>query len=134
MLGRFFKKPAAMRKVPPNQSLTDRFPVLTYGPVQFIAPEQQQLRIWGAVDAERTWSWSELMALPQTTHTYDIHCVTHWTKHDTTWTGITLPELLAQVQLKPTARYAMIHSYGGYTTNLTLDDLNRALNLFAHRY
>ena len=135
MLGKFFKKPQddMNGRVPPGQSLTGRFPVLTYGPTPRIEAQNVELKVWGLA-RERTFSWADLMALPQTTHTYDIHCVTHWSKLDTSWTGVGVPDLMAQLELAPAATHVMVHSYGGYTTNLALSDFVRPLNLLAHQY
>ncbi len=74
------------------------------------------------------------MALPQTTFTYDIHCVTRWTMLDTTWTGIAISDLMQRVRLHGSASHVLIHCYGGYTTNLSLEDFNRPLNLLAHTH
>ncbi|MBB6097043.1 DMSO/TMAO reductase YedYZ molybdopterin-dependent catalytic subunit [Deinobacterium chartae] len=133
MLGRFFKKPADPSKVPPGQTVTDRFPVLTYGPTPRVEKNAVEIRVWGLAEEAR-FTWEDLMRMPQTTHTYDIHCVTHWSKLDTTWTGVSVPELMRRVRLKPGATHVMIHSYGGYTTNLALEDFVRDLNLLAHTF
>ena len=137
MTGRYkyFKKPDDDMggRVPPGQTLTSRFPVLTYGPTQHVESQDVQLRVWGLAD-EVTFSWEDLMGMPQTTHTYDIHCVTHWSKLDTTWTGVAVPDLMQHVKLHEGATHVMVHSYGGYTTNLSLDDFIRPLNLLAHQY
>jgi len=135
MLGKFFRKPEDDQggRVPPGQTLTTRFPVLTYGPTPRIEPHNVEVRVWGLAE-ERTFTWADLMALPQTTLKYDIHCVTHWSKFDTTWTGVSVPELMKHVELRPGATHVMIHSYGGYTTNLSLEDFVRPLNLLAHEY
>jgi len=69
------------------------------------------------------WSWNEFNALPQQSFNPDIHCVTKWSKFDTHWRGVSLDTLLEHVQLPPEAQLAMAFSYGGYTTNLPLDDL-----------
>ncbi|MEW6421428.1 MAG: sulfite oxidase-like oxidoreductase [Deinococcota bacterium] len=135
MLGKFFKKPEddLGGRIPPGQTLTTRFPVLTYGPSQHYAPQAVTVRVFGLAE-EKTFSWDDLLALPQTTLTYDIHCVTHWSKLDTTWTGVRVVDLMEQVRLDPAARYVMQHSVGGYTTNLSLDDFLRPENLLAHSF
>ena len=38
------------------------------------------------------------------------------------------------MQLKPEARFVLVHAEGGFTTNLSLDDFMREENLFAWRY
>ncbi len=135
MLGKFFKKPSddLGGRVPPGQTLTERFPVLTYGPTPRIEAHNVRVRVTGLAE-ETEFSWDALMALPQTTLTYDIHCVTHWSKFDTTWTGVAVPELMRHIQLKPGATHVMVHSYGGYTTNLALTDFVRDQNLLAHHF
>lgn len=135
MLGRFFKKPENDMggRIPPGQTLTTRFPVLTYGPTQHYPASEAQVRVFGLA-GERTFSWEELLALPQTTLTYDIHCVTHWSKLDTTWTGVRVTDLLLLLDLQPGATHVMVHSAGGYTTNLSLEDFARPENLLAHTF
>lgn len=135
MLGKFFKKPQddLGGRVPPGQALTERFPVLTYGPTPRIEAHNVRVRVWGLAE-ETEFSWEALLALPQTTLTADIHCVTHWSKLDTVWTGVSVPELMRHVQLRPGATHVMVHSYGGYTTNLALADFLRPENLLAHHF
>ena len=67
------------------------------------------------------WTWQDLMDLPDETPTVDLHCVTKWSKFDTTWRGVSLDTLLEDVDTA--ADYALAYSYGGYTTNLPLQDL-----------
>ncbi len=69
----------------------------------------------------RSWSWTEFLALPTEESTVDIHCVTRWSKFDTSWRGVPVAALLDGLQTD--AGFAMAHSYGGYTTNLPLADL-----------
>jgi DMSO/TMAO reductase YedYZ molybdopterin-dependent catalytic subunit len=135
MLGKFFRKPDDDMggRVPPGQTLTTRFPVLTYGPAQQYDASEVVVRISGLA-GEKAFTWADLLALPQTTLTYDIHCVTHWSKLDTTWTGVRVTDLMEHIELDPAARYVMQHSVGGYTTNLSLDDFVRPENLLAHTF
>ena len=121
MIGKFFKKDPDNPKVPPGQAVTERFPVLTYGPTPRIEAEELELRIFGLVK-EKTLRWRDLLELPQTTLTRDFHCVTHWSKLDVTWTGTLENDLLATLNVDPNVTHVMFHCYGGYTTNLKLDD------------
>ena len=115
------KVEAEAGRVPPGQYVTHDFPVLSAGPTPNIALDQWRFTISGQVDKPLTWSWQELMALPAEDVTVDIHCVTKWTKLDTTWKGVSVDTLLKDV---PTAaEFVMAHSYGGYTTNLPLEDV-----------
>ena len=68
-----------------------------------------------------SWDWQQLTALPAETFTVDIHCVTRWSKLDTSWTGVSIDTLLADVETE--AEYATAWSDGGYTTNVPLADL-----------
>jgi len=112
-------------RLPPGQYLTPDFPVLAVGPTPRGAARDWRLRAWGAGE-ERSWSWEELLALPQETVTADIHCVTQWSKLGTTWTGVSLDVLLDGVPA-PASTHAVAHCEGGYTTNLPLADPARLL-------
>ena len=115
------KVEAEAGRVPPGQYVTHDFPVLSAGPTPDIPLDQWRFTISGQVDKPLTWSWQELMALPAEDVTVDIHCVTKWTKLDTAWKGVSVDTLLKDV---PTAaEFVMAHSYGGYTTNLPLEDV-----------
>jgi DMSO/TMAO reductase YedYZ molybdopterin-dependent catalytic subunit len=70
---------------------------------------------------QHRWTWDEMLALPAETPTVDLHCVTRWSKLGTSWQGVSLDTLLADVDTA--ADFAMAHSYGGYTTNVPLEDL-----------
>jgi DMSO/TMAO reductase YedYZ molybdopterin-dependent catalytic subunit len=133
MAGKFFSKPTpdVQDRVPPGQHLASGFPVLTYGSTPKISQEEWQFKIWGCA-AETTLTWADVMAMPQTEFTADFHCVTTWSKLDVKWTGVRVTDFLRQVELDPTAVHVMQHCYGGYTTNIALDDLLRDENFFAH--
>jgi DMSO/TMAO reductase YedYZ molybdopterin-dependent catalytic subunit len=132
MFGNFFKPKEQNERVPPGQTLTQKFPVLTYGPTPTVRPEEVKVQVWGQVEAAKEWSWVELMALPQSDLTADFHCVTRWSKLDVQWSGVRVLDLMERVQLKPEVKAVMLHCYGGYTTNLLLDDFLRPENLLAH--
>jgi DMSO/TMAO reductase YedYZ molybdopterin-dependent catalytic subunit len=112
---------AADPDLPPGQYLTDDFPVLSAGPTPRVATDDWELVIDTEAGEAHRWSWQELLALPTETVEVDLHCVTRWSKLRTTWTGISLDTLLADVETS--AEYALARSYGGYTTNLPLEDL-----------
>ena len=82
-------------RIPPGQYATRDFPVLSAGPTPHTPLDEWTFTIDGAVDAARTWTWEELLALPQETPTVDIHCVTKWSKLDTSWRGVSVDTLLA---------------------------------------
>jgi DMSO/TMAO reductase YedYZ molybdopterin-dependent catalytic subunit len=107
--------------LPPGQYLTSEFPVLSAGPTPRTPIEQWSLTVTGALEEPRRWSWPELLALPAETVTVDIHCVTKWSKLDTTWTGVPVDVLLDGVESE--AEFVTAFCDGGYTTNLPLEDL-----------
>jgi DMSO/TMAO reductase YedYZ molybdopterin-dependent catalytic subunit len=108
-------------RVPPGQYLVRDFPVLSAGPTPHTPLAQWSFSVEGEVDAEKHWTWDELRALPSETVTRDIHCVTKWSKLDTTWQGVSVDTLLEGVETA--ADYVMAFCDGGYTTNLPLEDL-----------
>ncbi|HEX7976830.1 MAG TPA: molybdopterin-dependent oxidoreductase, partial [Anaerolineales bacterium] len=110
-------------RLPPGQSLTQKFPVLHYGPVPRFNPATWELRVWGEVEQEVRWNWDEFQKLPRTKVMMDIHCVTRWSKFDTEWEGVSIRTLIDQglVKLKPTARYVLQHAEYGFTVNLPLE-------------
>lgn len=133
MLGKFFQKPPPelQDRVPPGQHLAKGFPVLTYGDTPIVDRSSWQLRVWGLATAV-TFSWDDIMAMPQSSFTADFHCVTTWSKLDVQWSGVKVTDLMRQIELDPRAVHLMEHCYGGYTTNLAIDDFLREENFFAH--
>lgn len=116
--------PSKNERVPPGQFLTERFPVLHYGSVPTYRDlAKWDLRIFGLVEEPVRLSWDELMALPRITYTVDIHCVTRWSKLDTTWSGVPWTEILKLVQVKSDATHLLEHAEYGFTTNISLDVL-----------
>jgi DMSO/TMAO reductase YedYZ molybdopterin-dependent catalytic subunit len=109
-------------RLPPGQSLTNKFPVLHYGPVPPFDPATWDFRIWGEAQQERRWSWEEFMALPRTKLHMDIHCVTRWSKFDTDWEGVSLKGLVEAglIALKPSAQFVLQHCEYGFTVNIPL--------------
>jgi DMSO/TMAO reductase YedYZ molybdopterin-dependent catalytic subunit len=108
-------------RTPPGQYLTNDFPVLSAGPPPRVPLDAWMFTVRAESGEASTWSWSEFKSLPAEEVTVDIHCVTRWSKLDTTWRGVSLDTLLAG--MATSAEFALAHSYGGYTTNLPLQDL-----------
>ncbi|SDL27690.1 Oxidoreductase molybdopterin binding domain-containing protein [Arthrobacter sp. ov407] len=107
--------------LPPGQYETASFPVLTAGPAPYIATADWEFFITTETGQRRAWSWDEFLALPQVDIRTDIHCVTSWSKLGTSWRGVSLDTLFADVET--TSEFTTAHSYGGYTTNVPLQDL-----------
>jgi DMSO/TMAO reductase YedYZ molybdopterin-dependent catalytic subunit len=108
-------------RVPPGQYVTHDFPVLTAGPTEVVPTDRWQLTVSDGTTSE-TFDWDALHALGLQTLTTDIHCVTHWSKLGTTWRGVPVPTLLEAAGVDDLP-YALVTSYGGYTTNVPLEDL-----------
>ncbi len=125
------KREAEPDRLPPGQYVTDDFPVLSAGPTPRTPLEQWSFSI---VDGEETksWSWAELNELPSETLTTDIHCVTRWSKFDTTWEGVSLDTLLEAVDHD--APYVLAFCDGGYTTNLPIEDVTDGKAWVAFKY
>jgi DMSO/TMAO reductase YedYZ molybdopterin-dependent catalytic subunit len=121
-------------RLPPGQSLTQKFPVLTYGPNPPFDPQTWDLRVFGEVEKELRWTWDEFLKLPTRTITTDIHCVTRWSKFDTVWEGVPFDELVKWCGVKPSARYVIAHCDYGYTTNLPIEAMLDADVLLAYKY
>ena len=111
----------ADQTLPPGQYLTTDFPVLSAGPTPQVSLDEWEFTIDEDGKNLRRWDWKSFRGLPTETITVDLHCVTRWSKLKTSWEGVSLDTLLADV--KTDAAYVMARSYGGYTTNIPLEDL-----------
>ena len=107
--------------VPPGQTVTAGFPVLHVGDVPRFDPATWRLRLFGAVRAPYELTYDELRALPSVEWRGDIHCVTRWSKKDTTWRGVPFRALVARAEPLPEARFVVQHAASDYTTNLPLE-------------
>ena len=118
-------------RVPPGQYVTHDFPVLSAGPTPHTPLADWTFKIEGA-KSPASWTWQEFQALPSETVTVDIHCVTRWSKLDTTWTGVSLDVLLGAVSYD--VPYVLAFSDGGYTTNVPVADLMGGKAWVAYSY
>lgn len=126
--------PALARRLPPGQVLTERFPILHEGEVPVYDLDTWTLRVFGEVDRDVTLSYADIMAMPQTTITCDIHCVTRWSRFDNRFTGVRFRDFLAAAGVTPQGRYVMLHGDYGYTANVARTDLDRDDVLLAHSF
>ena len=110
-------------RLPPGQSLTQKFPVLHYGPVPKFNAASWDFRIWGEVENDVVWSWDEFSQLPRTKLVMDIHCVTRWSKFDTSWEGVSVHALIDSglIKVRPSASHVLQHAEYGFTANLPLE-------------
>ena len=130
---KFFEKPGAdvADRVPPGQHLAKGFPVLTYGDTPQVSTAEWQFTVSGLAQ-DKTFSWQDFIEMPQSEFTADFHCVTTWSKLDVQWRGVKITDFLKAIDVDPQAAHVMEHCYGGYTTNLSLEDFVREENFFAH--
>jgi DMSO/TMAO reductase YedYZ molybdopterin-dependent catalytic subunit len=108
-------------RLPPGQTLVDDWPVLSAGVTPKIEPAEWTFEIKDETGTEHTWNWEQMLALGLDDITTDIHCVTHWSKLAMSWRGVSLDKVFENVESE--YDFVMAHSYGGYTTNVPLEDL-----------
>jgi DMSO/TMAO reductase YedYZ molybdopterin-dependent catalytic subunit len=134
--GFFGRRPPAdvAGRIPPGQSLTSDFPVLSAGPTPRIDHEAWSFTLKVGPRQVGRWSWDAFNALPQTDVTRDIHCVTKWSKLDTRWRGVTVDDLLAAAGIEAPTAFVLAHSFDGYSTNVPLADLAGGKAMVATSY
>lgn len=111
-----------MPLIPPDQSVTRKWPVLDLGTKPEISREAWRLSVGGACERPVTLGWDDLMAMEQVDDTSDFHCVTTWSKLDIAWRGVRLVDVIALAQPRDDARFILCHAYDGYTVNLPLEE------------
>lgn len=110
--------------LPPGQSIVQTWPVLTYGPTPHVDTANWALELDGFVRKPQSLTWEAFNELPKRTMHTDIHCVTRWSKLGMEWKGVSLDDLLAVAGgLTDRAMYLVASCYGGYTTNLPVEDI-----------
>jgi DMSO/TMAO reductase YedYZ molybdopterin-dependent catalytic subunit len=122
------------QRLPPGQHLTKDWPVLDLGVMPPVSRERWRLDVYGAIEHPVFWTFAEFTAQKQEQFTSDIHCVTTWSRYDNLWEGLSTRELLAVCQPREDARFVVLHSYDGYTTNLALEDFAAEDALLAHSW
>jgi len=110
-------------RLPPGQYLTEKWPVLHAGTVPQTELASWDFKVFGEVDEPVTLAYDELQALPQTEITVDIHCVTRWSRFDTSFKGVRWRELAQLVRPRPAARFVVAHAEQGFTSNVPLEAL-----------
>jgi len=111
-------------RTPPGQVLTAKWPVLHHGSVPKVDPHRADwsLKIFGQVDAPYELSYSDIRAMPAIDVVCDMHCVTHWSRLNNTFTGVPMKAIIERARPKSTAKFVMCHSEAGFTTNVPLPD------------
>ncbi len=121
-----------MERLPPNQHLTDDFPILHFGKVPEFDRKKWDFRVEGLVEEPVRLGYDELLSLEKSVVVSDFHCVTGWSKFDLEWEGVSFIHLAELVEPKRNARFATIEAEGGYTTSLPLIDLMEPDVIFAY--
>jgi DMSO/TMAO reductase YedYZ molybdopterin-dependent catalytic subunit len=109
-------------RLPPGQHLVKNWPVLDLGQTPDVPTDRWKLDITGAVAKPMTFDWQSFNALPQSEKVSDIHCVTTWSRYDNHWKGVSTHDLLDAVSPNDDAKFVVLVSNDGYTTNLSLED------------
>jgi DMSO/TMAO reductase YedYZ molybdopterin-dependent catalytic subunit len=121
-------------RIPPGQSLTEGFPVLSAGPTPRVSLTDWSFTLKIGPRPVMRWTWAEFQDLPQTKLTRDIHCVTKWSKLNTPWTGVLIDDIVAEAGLESPPLHTLAHSYDGYSTNVPTADLIGGKAMVATRY
>ena len=121
-------------RIPPRQALTRKWPVLHYGGVPKFDRARWTFHVFGLVEQPWECTYDEFLALPRVRVRADMHCVTRWSKLDNLWEGVSTRTVIEKVRLKPEAKFVMVHSDHGFTTNLPLDDFLGDDCLFAWKH
>jgi len=116
------RRGAPKERTPPGQSLTSKWPVLHYGGVPQVDPNSPdwRLRVFGLCENEYELSYPEIRELPAVDVFCDMHCVTHWSRLDNTFTGVPTKLLIERAKSKANAKFVMCHAENGFTVNVPL--------------
>lgn len=133
---KIIKSPDTKRKdrLPPGQRAAGNWPALHYGSVPEIDISKWTFAIYGLVERKRKLNYREFMSLPRVKVFSDIHCVTGWSKLNNLWEGVSTGVIRDLVKILPEAKFVMVHSAGGFTTNLSLSDFFESDVLFAVKH
>jgi DMSO/TMAO reductase YedYZ molybdopterin-dependent catalytic subunit len=124
----------ATDRLPPGQRLVENWPVLDLGIQPDVPRADWRLTIDGSVENAMTWDWDAFIAQPQVEDVSDIHCVTQWSRYDNRWSGVSTRHLVDLVRPRPETTDVILHSYDGYTTNVTLAAFAEEDCLIAHSH
>ena len=119
-------------RLPPGQYLTEKWPVLHAGSVPQTDIATWDFRGWGEVEEPLTLNWEEFRALPATEITIDIHCVTRWSRFDTSFKGVHWRELARLAKPKPSAHFVLAHAEQDFSANVPLAALEDENALIAY--
>jgi len=92
-----------------------------------------KLSVGGLVEAPRTLSFAEMLALPRQDQVTDFHCVEGWSVLDVPWSGVHFDSLINLVRPTAEATHVTFRAFGGvYTESLPLTVLREPRTLLAY--
>ncbi|MDU0814076.1 sulfite oxidase-like oxidoreductase [Bacillus siamensis] len=122
-------------RIPPNQNVTTKFPVLHAGNVPYYEDMSKwNLQVYGLVDRPMLLSFDDIKAFPKAELKNDIHCVTGWSRLDNVWQGIRAKDIAEKAGVHKEAGFVILHAEEGWTANLPLSDFTRETSLLAYAH
>ena len=123
-------------RTPPGQTLTSKWPVLHYGNVPKVDPNRAdwKLKIFGLCDAQYELTYQQIRAMPASDVVCDMHCVTHWSRLNNTFTGVPTKVLIDRAKPQAAAKFVMCHSEAGFTVNVPLAEFTADDCILAYQW
>lgn len=121
-------------RTPQGQFLTEKFPVLTYGPTPIPDKKTWKFKVFGLVEEAKEFTYQQFLEMPQVKIRSDFHCVTRWSRLDNDWEGISVLDFMKNIKLKENTKFVLVHGYGNYTTNLPVKVFLDDDTIFAHTH
>lgn len=109
--------------VPPRQQVTEKFPVVgETSPGCELTRDNWRLTIVGASPEPITLNYQQLLQLPQFNGTFDIHCVTRWSRLGDQFAGVLFADLVRALDLEPQGEFVQFVAYSNrdHDTSLPL--------------
>ncbi|AMQ75362.1 MULTISPECIES: sulfite oxidase-like oxidoreductase [Bacillus] len=129
------KQTKQSERIPPNQNVTTKFPVLHAGNVPYYEDMSKwNLQVYGLVDRPMLLSFEDIKAFPEAEVKNDIHCVTGWSRLDNIWKGIRAKDIAEKAGVHKEAGFVILHAEEGWTANLPLSDFTRETSLLAYAH
>lgn len=129
------KQTKQSERIPPNQNVTTKFPVLHAGNVPYYEDMSKwNLQVYGLVDRPMLLSFEDIKAFPEAEVKNDIHCVTGWSRLDNVWQGIRAKDIAEKGGVHKEAGFVILHAEEGWTANLPLSDFTRETSLLAYAH
>ncbi|MCM3447825.1 MULTISPECIES: sulfite oxidase-like oxidoreductase [Bacillus] len=129
------KQTKQSERIPPNQNVTTKFPVLHAGNVPYYEDMSKwNLQVYGLVDRPMLLSFEDIKSFPEAEVKNDIHCVTGWSRLDNIWQGIRAKDIAEKAGVHKEAGFVILHAEEGWTANLPLSDFARETSLLAYAH